>query len=314
MSILNGYTYPNRSQMEARRKHHRPGDAAIGRRAFGRALTLGAALAAGRVRPAGASIEALFAPGKDLWPRWARHDETARRSVDHAPFQDFLGRYLAVDAAGIARFAYARVSAADRALLAGYLATLAAIPATSLARAEQRAFWINLYNALTLHTVLAHYPVRSILDIAISPGLFAKGPWGKALVAVEGEALTLNDIEHRILRPIWNDPRLHYAVNCASIGCPNLQQEVFTADNAERLLEAAARGYVNHPRGARIEAGGLVLSKIYDWYQEDFGGSERGVLEHLRRHAAPPLAAALARNATVDRYEYDWALNDARPG
>jgi Protein of unknown function, DUF547 len=87
--------------------------------------------------------------------------------------------------------------------------------------------------------------VASIRDIAISPGLFSVGPWGRKLIEVEGEPLSLDDIEHRILRPIWRDPRLHYAVNCAALGCPNLRSSAFTAANADILLETAASDYVN---------------------------------------------------------------------
>lgn len=263
--------------------------------------------------PAWASVEALFAPSKDLWPRWTAHDERSTYVVDHSVFDRLLARYLGVDDAGVARFAYGRVTPADREALRGYLKALAAVPVSRLSRREQLAFWINLYNALTVDVVLAHYPVRSILDINISPGLFARGPWDNPLIQVEGEPLTLNDIEHRILRPIWNDARIHYAVNCASVSCPNLQRHAFSGATADRMLDAAARAYVNDRRGARIEGGGrLIVSKIYDWYQEDFGGSEQGVIAHLRSYAAPALAAALT-GVRIDSYEYDWSLNDASP-
>jgi Protein of unknown function, DUF547 len=271
----------------------------------------GLLLAVGAPRPAGATLEALFAPGKALWPRWTAHDPASAERVDHGAFATLLGRHVAIDASGIARFSYRRVGAAERAALQVYLAGLGATPVSRLARPEQFAFWVNLYNALTIEVVLAHYPVKSILDIDISPGWFARGPWGRPLIAVDGQALTLNDIEHRILRPIWDDPRIHYAVNCAALGCPNLAAEPFTAA-ADAMLTAAAGTYVNHPRGARIEGGGLVTSKIYDWYQEDFGGSERAVVAHLRRHAAPPLAQALAGITDIAGYDYDWRLNDAQ--
>jgi hypothetical protein len=160
--------------------------------------------------------------------------------------------------------------------------------------------------------VLEHYPVDSIRKIAISPGLFSAGPWGKKLVTVEGKALSLDDIEHRILRPIWRDPRIHYAVNCAALGCPNLQPEAFTADNEEALLERAAHDYVNHPRGATVADGKLTVSSIYVWYQADFGGTDRGVIAHLQHYAAPALAAALAPIERIGADRYDWSLNDAR--
>ena len=92
-----------------------------------------------------------------------------------------------------------------------------------------------------MKVVLDHYPVDGIRDIDISPGLFAGGPWDKKLVEIEGDDVSLNDIEHRILRPIWRDPCIHYAVNCASIGCSNLRPTAFTAANAERCLRQPRR-------------------------------------------------------------------------
>ena len=274
-------------------------------------LALGAALL---VSLAGwVSIERLFAPKAELWPRWQAHDPSSAETVDHAVWQRILGTYLAPGADRVNRLRYASLGPADRQALDGYIARLAATPVSALHRPEQLAYWINLYNALTVQVVLDHYPVASIRDIAISPGLFAIGPWDKALIEVEGAALTLNDIEHRILRPIWGDPRIHYAVNCSAIGWPALQASAFTGAGAEARLEAAARAYVNHPRGARVENGELTVSSIYAWFREDFGGTEAGVIAHLKRYAGPELAKALDTVTDIADYEYDWALNDAAP-
>lgn len=245
------------------------------------------------------------------WERWLAHDPRGTVRVDHGAWSRFLASYLVMGRDGITRVAYARVTPADRAALAAYLDRLAATPISGARRDEQRAFWIDLYNALTVKVVLDHYPVGSIRDIDISPGLFADGPWGAKLVTVEGVALSLDDIEHRILRPIWKDPRLHYALNCASLGCPNLMPQAFTAANTERLLETAARAYVNHPRGARVVEGRLTVSSLYRWYAEDFGGSDAGVIAHLRRYARGPLARALAGVRQISGDGYDWSLNDA---
>ena len=274
-------------------------------------LILGAALL---VSLAGwVALERLFAPKAELWPRWQAQDPGSTETVDHGVWQRILGTYLAPGADRVNRFAYAGLGPADGRALDGYIAGLAATPVSALARPEQRAYWINLYNALTVQVVLDHYPVASIHDIAISPGLFAIGPWDKKLIEVEGVAVSLNDIEHRILRPIWRDPRVHYALNCASIGCPDLQATAFTAANAEALLEAAARAYVNHPRGARVEDGTLTVSSIYAWFREDFGDTEAGVIAHLKRYAGPELAKALETVTDIEDYEYDWVLNDAAP-
>ncbi len=255
---------------------------------------------------------AAGAPRAKLWERWTAHDASSRAHIDHSLWDRLLKTYMRPHADGVNRVAYARVSQADRKGLADYLASLQSVRISAYSRDEQRAYWINLYNALTVKVVLDHYPVESIRDITLGwltlvPGT---GPWSKKLVSVEGERLSLNDIEHRILRPIWRDPRLHYAVNCASIGCPNLQREAFTPENSEALLTRAAREYVNHPRGAHVRGGRLIVSSIYHWFREDFDGSDKGVIRHLRGYADPALNARLDGVERIASHEYDWALND----
>jgi hypothetical protein len=258
-----------------------------------------------------ASAPATAAPKAELWERWTAHDPASAAQVDHSAWDRFLREHVSTDGNGVNRIAYGDVSAADRQALDAYLAGLSRVPVSGLSRPRQLAFWVNLYNALTVAVVLDAYPVASIRDIDISPGLFADGPWGKKLVTVEGEPVSLDDIEHRILRPIWRDPRIHYAVNCASIGCPNLRPMAMTAATAEAYLDAGAHDYVNNPRGASAADGRLVVSSLYDWYRADFGGDEAGVIGHLRRYASPPLATALDGLTSIADDRYDWSLNDA---
>ncbi len=253
-------------------------------------------------------VESLFAPKSELWERWNVSDEASRDTVDHAGWQRFLDTYVKASDDGVNRVAYGQVSLTDHNALDAYLGQLAGTKVTGLNRIEQHAYWINLYNALTIKVVLEHHPVESIRDINISPGLFSSGPWDKKLVEIEGEAVSLNDIEHRILRPIWRDPRIHYAVNCASIGCPNLQKTAFTAANTYALLEKSARDYVNDPRGVRRDDERVVLSSIYAWFTDDFGGDLAGVIAHLKIYAKPQIAALLD---DAEEFEdgYDWTLN-----
>jgi hypothetical protein len=251
------------------------------------------------------------APKSHPWPRWEAHDPENAGRVDHAPWDRFLRAYLLMDdPSGVNKVRYASVSAEDKRELEAYLSALQEVRVSELRREEQKAYWINLCNALTVRVVLDHYPVNSILEIDISPGWFSKGPWDAKLLRIEGEEVSLNDVEHRILRPIWQDSRVHYAVNCASMSCPNLQPEAFTTENTERLLEKGAREYVNHPRGARFEGRDLVLSSIYDWYEADFGGSRAGVIQHLLLYAADPLAQRLKGFRAGIEYGYDWRLNE----
>ncbi len=254
------------------------------------------------------SLENLFAPSADLWERWQAHDANAATSIDHGMWNGLLERYCTLDADGIVRFDYGGLNGMDMARLKAYVGTLALEPISTFNRAEQRAYWINLYNAATVKVVVDHFPVASIRDISLG-GLLSSGPWNKPLFEIEGEPVTLNDIEHRILRPIWRDPRLHYALNCASIGCPNLQMSAFTADNSESLLDAGAKSYINHPRGVTVAEGGLTVSKIYAWFKDDFGGDDAGVLAHLGTYADDALKEQIAATPKIADYAYDWALN-----
>lgn len=255
------------------------------------------------------ALESMFAPKAELWDRWTAHDVNSATSVDHAPWDLFLKNYVTTDPEGLNRVAYGRVSEADKKALHGYLSALRAVRVSALNRAEQQAYWINMYNALTVRLILDFYPVATIQDIDIGSGLFSSGPWSKELIKIEGELVSLNDIEHRILRPIWNDPRIHYAVNCAAVGCPNLQRDAFTVSNMSAQLDRAAIDYINSPRGVRLVDGEIVASKIYTWFQEDFGNSEDGVLAHLKPFASAELAREISRINSISDYEYDWTLN-----
>ena len=246
---------------------------------------------------------------------WAEHDDTNSDSIDHREWQAILDGYLRTDdPSGIHRFDYGglKANAADRERLQRYLAHLEVVDPRLYSRDEQMAYWINFYNALTVETVVEGYPVDSIREIHRGIVPWA-GPWGDERATVAGQRLTLDNMEHDILRALWRDPRIHYAVNCASLGCPNLAPMVFTAGRLEEMLEDTARDYVNHPRGVTLrDDAGAVLSSIYTWFQDDFGGSEAGVIEHLLRYAEPELAARLASFDGALDYEYDWSLNDVR--
>jgi hypothetical protein len=244
---------------------------------------------------------------------FSRHTPGASANVDHSAFDALLKSYVVPGSDGIARVAYRRWKAEGHAVLRSYIERLEAVNVAALDRPEQFAFWTNLYNAKTLDIVLAHYPIRSIKDISLGGGLVALvtgGPWKAKVLKVGGVDLSLDDIEHGILRPLFKDPRVHYAVNCASNGCPNLGTAAFTGANLEAQLDAAARAFVNHPRGARVTGDGLTVSSIYFWFISDFGGSDGGIIAHLKRYADPPLAAKIDALSEIADHEYDWSLND----
>lgn len=256
------------------------------------------------------SIERAALPSPELKAiRFAQLTPNGGGMVDHAAWDRFLDAYVATDAEGINRVDYGRVSAADRQALDAYLASLEAVDSRSLGRPEQLAYWLNFYNAATVDIVLEAYPVGSIRKITDGPLSF--GPWDRPIAEMDGQPLTLNDIEHGIIRPVFADPRIHYALNCAAAGCPNLALDAWRVEGLYEALDAAEQAYIHDPRGVRIDTDGdLVLSKIYIWFQEDFGENEAAVIERLRLVGDAELRAKLEGRTSVDRYDYDWRLND----
>ncbi len=234
-------------------------------------------------------------------------------NVDHQAWDALLKAYVKPGSDGLNRIDYAGFKRSGHGELKAYLKRLQAVTPASLARPEQFAFLANLYNAKTIDIVLDRYPVKSIRDIKLGGGVvaaFTGGPWKAKVMSVAGTELSLDDIEHAILRAVFKDPRVHYAVNCASIGCPNLQTAAFTAATLESQLEAGARAYINHPRGVTAGADGVRVSSIYSWFKADFGGNDAGVLKHLSKYAKPDLAQRLKSADSIAGDSYDWTLND----
>lgn len=264
-------------------------------------------LSAAVAAPALAPSTATAAPSAKLISGpWRKFGSDA--GPDHAPWSEFLARHRRVNKAGVALLDYKAAKRRSLKALNGYLKTLQATDPSTLSKDAAFAFWANLYNAQTVALVLEAYPVRSIKKVR--GGLFGSGPWGEKVMRVAGRELSLDNVEHGILRPVWGDPRVHYAVNCASIGCPNLPDKAWRADTLDADLTQAAISYVNNPRGARVERGRLIVSSIYEWFQDDFGGNDKGVIRHLNIYAGRRLRGQLKGIDRVHDDEYDWSLND----
>jgi hypothetical protein len=238
--------------------------------------------------------------------------------VDHGAWDRLLKAYVAPDGDRLARVDYARFKREGHAALKSYIEAVSKTDVAALDRPEQFAFWANLYNAKTIDLVLDAYPIASIKDIRLGGGLVATitgGPWKAKVLTVGGRELSLDDIEHGILRPVFKDPRVHYAVNCASVGCPNLGVEAFRGDKLQAQLDSAARAYVNHPRGVSVDDGAVTVSSIYSWFRDDFGGNDASVLDHIRSHVDEALKQKLVGITEIADDRYDWSLNDtANPG
>ncbi|NVD07523.1 DUF547 domain-containing protein [Vibrio sp. JPW-9-11-11] len=216
------------------------------------------------------SFNTFSAPKSELWPFWQQANQNNQASISHQAWQSFLDNYLVTNG-DYTLVKYGDISTHDKQQLNQYISTLATIDPRDYPLDEQYAYWVNLYNAITVELIIDAYPVKSITKLG---GLFSFGPWGEEVIKVAGKALSLNDIEHRILRPIWNDPRTHYAVNCASLGCPNLQSQAFTAENSEQLLDRAAKQFINSDKGVLVKGDTTQLSSIYDWFRADFGSQQ----------------------------------------
>jgi hypothetical protein len=238
---------------------------------------------------------------------WTIGDDQSNNTIDHHLWQKILDHYLmSTDPSHINLFNYKEVTPADKQQLTDYISQLQTIDPRKYAKKEQQAYWINLYNALTINLILDHYPVQSIKKIG---GFFSFGPWDQEITQVMGHQLSLNDIEHKILRPIWQDPRIHYAVNCASYSCPNLSTIAYSGKNIEQLLNQGAEDYINHPRGVWFEDNQLYVSSIYHWYKKDFGGTDKTLLTHLLRYSKPSLSSRLNGYHGTIKDDYNWKLN-----
>ncbi|GAC1518428.1 MAG: DUF547 domain-containing protein [Myxococcales bacterium] len=195
------------------------------------------------------------------------------------------------------------------ALLDTYLRTLLGVKKEELAaldRAEQLAFWINAYNAYAVRLILDHFPVDSIRSIGLFPG----AAFRRKFIPLAGEQLSLNDVEDR-LRAL-NEPRIHFAIVCASKSCPELKGEAYTAGRLDKDLEEATRAFLRDPEKNRFdeEARTFHLSSIFKWYRGDFERAAGSLEEYLARNAPGGAALALRKGGVrLDFLGYDWSLN-----
>ena len=282
----------------------------IDRRAFV-GLASGAALAglSGCASPSGGGIGAILTGG--LGP-WEAHDPNSRLPVDHQAWNRFLRIYGRTDDDGRTLVAYGEITQIDREALLDYIARLSATPVDRLNRSEQLAFWLNLHNAALVLVVADGYMVSSLMALGAgteSADPITGPPWEVPQVTVLGRPLSLRDIRNTVIRPIWRDPRIHYGLSLAAMGGSSMPQFAFTGSTVDQLLEDGAIAFVNSRRGVSVEGRVLVLSRLYDWWREDFGGSEGAVLNHLRQYAAPLLRARLGGSRRI-AYGFDTRLDD----
>lgn len=210
----------------------------------------------------------------------------------HESWDQLLKKY--VSAAGLVNYA-GLLKEVDK--LKSYLDLLKTNnPQPDWQRNERLAFWINTYNAATVKLILDHYPVKSITT------LHDGKPWDYKFIQIGDRTYSLNQIEHDIIRPVFKEPRIHFALNCAAKSCPKLLNEAFEPNQLEQQLERQTLHFVSNTEKNDINENLLKLSGIFDWYKEDFGN----IPLFLARYSQTTIAA----NATIDYLTYDWNLNE----
>jgi hypothetical protein len=224
------------------------------------------------------------APSHDAWDKLLKAHVTAEGKVD---YKGFIKDSVALNA---------------------YLKTLSDNPpdTNKWTINEQKAFWINAYNAFTIKLVTKYYPIKSIKDIGSSIQVpFVNTPWDVKFIQIGKEKMDLNNIEHQHLRRKFGDPRVHFAIVCASKSCPKLLNEAYRADKLDAQLDQEAKAFLSDVTRNKISADAPQISKLFDWYKMDF--TKKGTLiEFLNKYSAVKINA----NANITYLTYDWNLNE----
>jgi hypothetical protein len=230
------------------------------------------------------------------------------QTFDHSVFDELLKKHVVKGMVGYDGFA-------ESGSFTDYLDGLASADVSKLADKERLAFWINAYNAYTIALINKHEERASIRNINQTAGLIrAKGPWKEPIVKAGGKTYSLDEVENEIIRKQWREPRIHFALVCAAMSCPPLRSEAYTGAKLDAQLESQGRLFVlDAARGSRVDVPNatVYLSKIFDWYKEDFGGSEDAIGRYVAQYhpASPAKQLLMGGQFKVTYFEYDWTLN-----
>ncbi|WP_400190895.1 DUF547 domain-containing protein [Hymenobacter sp. B81] len=223
------------------------------------------------------------------------------RPVNHAPWDALLKKH--VDERGMVNYCGLQ---RDSAQLNGYLDSLGHnLPATHWSEAEQLAYWLNAYNAFTIRRVIRAYPIGSIRELGGEQTLL-NTVWDQPFIALGNARYTLNDLEHRLIRRRFAEPRIHFALVCAAVSCPQLRREAYQATRLNAQLDDQARDFVNDPRKNQLTPPASPrVSAIFRFYPQDFHQGDATVQSWINRYARQPIASA----AQLRYLPYNWQLN-----
>lgn len=182
-------------------------------------------------------------------------------------------------------------------------------PASSWSNDEKFAYWINAYNAYTVKLIVDNYPVKSIKDLAPKNAvIFINTAWDKKFFSIGGKKMTLNTIEHKILRKRFNDPRMHFAINCASMSCPKLLNEAYEAKTLDKQLTGQAKDFLSDTNKNKVSKDKPELSSIFDWFNKDFTKTGKTKIGFINQYAP----VKINDNAPLKYLSYDWSLNEQK--
>lgn len=224
-------------------------------------------------------------------------------AVDHSAFDKLLKKH--VNERGLVDY---KGFKADEKAFDQYLALLSASPpAAAWSRADQMAYWINAYNAYTIRLILDHYPLKSIKDIGSKIQIpFVTTPWAAKFFSIGGNKMSLDEIEHGTLRKKFKDPRIHFALVCASLSCARLRNEAYVGPQLDRQLEDQGRDFVNNPAKNKITRETAQLSKYFDWYKGDWNDNGQSVGRWINRYST----TKITDQTKITYQDYNWNLNE----
>jgi len=230
---------------------------------------------------------------------------TAPKDVDHSAFDRLLKKY--VNEKGQVNY---KGFKNDEKEFNGYLEMLSKnAPTDKWSKNDQMAYWINAYNAYTIRLILDHYPVQSIKDIGSKIKIpFVTTPWAKKFFKIGNETMSLDNIEHGTLRKKYNDPRIHFALVCASISCPRLRNEAYMANKLDAQLDDQGSDFLNNPAKNAISKDKTSLSKYFDWYKGDWNENGKSVEEWVNKYSK----TKINKETKISFLDYNWNLNEQK--
>ncbi|MCY7350379.1 MAG: DUF547 domain-containing protein [Cytophagaceae bacterium] len=226
------------------------------------------------------------------------------KPISHETWNSLLKKY--VDNTGMVD--YRSLKEKDAKTLDKYLELVSSnAPGNDWSKDEKLAYWLNAYNAFTIKQILDMYPTNSIIRNQLQL-VSGSGPFNKKYFKIGGKDMSLNNIEQDIVRKEFNEPRIHFALVCAAISCPKLRNEAYVPAKLDAQLADQAKDFLNNPKKNAISKEKVSVSKIFDWYKDDFGKSDENVVKFINKYSS----AKANGDANVSYMKYDWNLNDQK--